>query len=341
MTRSGIGRPKAHRFRRRVLGHDTIFLTEGGMDMNISIIGAGLSGIVAARELMRHGHTVELIEKSRSVGGRLATRRIGDGKADHGAVYFTVRGEELKQDVADWQTRGWVNVWYADPYPRYVAVDGMNALAKRLADGLTVQLNERVETITTRDGQVRVQTDVTTRQYDRLLITSPLPQTLDLLTDFSVDAALRELTYAPTCVGLFEFNREIAIGPDGILDTGLAPGILKIVNNRQKGVSDTELISVYMDESWSEEWYERADEDTLRGIERLLQTVTGSAVIQSKQLKRWRYAQAADVWNEPFYQVNGQIYLAGDVFLEPDDASGRTRFESAYVSGLRVAEALR
>lgn len=341
MTSSGIGRPEAHRFRRRVRGHDTIFLTEGGMDMNIGIIGAGLSGIVAARELMRHGHTVELIEKSRSVGGRLATRRIGDGKADHGAVYFTVRGEALKQDVADWQTKGWVNVWYADPYPRYVAVDGMNALAKRLADGLSVRLNERAETITTEEGQVRVQTDMTTRQYDRLLITSPLPQTLDLLADLPVDAALHGLTYAPTFVGLFEFAGEVSIGPDGIRDTDLAPGLLKVINNRQKGISVTELVSVYMDESWSENWYERSDEETLQEIERLLQTVTGAAGIQSRQLKRWRYAQATDVWHEPFYQVNDHIYLAGDVFLEPDDASGRTRFESAYVSGLRVAAAMR
>lgn len=309
--------------------------------MNIGIIGAGLSGIVAARELVRQGHTVELMEKSRSVGGRLATRRIGDGKADHGAVYFTVRGETLKRTVDDWVERGWVRVWYADPYPRYVARDGMNALAKRLADGLTVHLNERAETVTLKNGTVFVKTDVATRNYDRLLITSPLPQTFDLLADLSVDAALRELTYAPTLVGLFEFASEIAIGTDGILDTDLAPGVLKVINNRQKGISASELVSVYMDESWSETWYERADEDTLQEIERLLQTVPGVSVIQSRQLKRWRYAQATDVWNEPYYKLNDEpIYLAGDVFLEPDDASGRTRFESAYVSGLRVAEAM-
>ncbi|TCI30101.1 deoxyribodipyrimidine photolyase [Exiguobacterium sp. SL-10] len=312
------------------------------MDMNIGIIGAGLSGIVAARDLVRHGHTVELIEKSRSVGGRLATRRIGDGKADHGAVYFTVRGEALKQDVADWIERELVRVWYADPYPRYVAIDGMNTLAKHLAEGLTVHLSERAEVVMLENETVVVKTDVTTRHYDRLLITSPLPQTFDLLTDFAVDPALRELTYAPTFVGLFEFGSEITIGHEGILDTDLAPGVLKVINNHQKGISATELVSVYMDESWSEEWYERADEDTLREIERLLQSVTGSAVIRSRQLKRWRYAQATDVWAEPYYPLrDAPIFLAGDVFLEPDDASGRTRFESAYVSGLRVAEAMR
>ncbi|WP_251139117.1 FAD-dependent oxidoreductase [Exiguobacterium sp. s142] len=312
--------------------------------MNIGIIGAGLSGIVAARELVRQGHTVELIEKSRSVGGRLATRRIGAGKTDHGAVYFTVRGEALKQAVADWVERDWVRVWYADPHPRYVARDGMNALAKQLADGLTVQLNERVEAVSMESGTVVVTTDVATRHYDRLLITSPLPQTFELLADLSsqVTESLRELTYAPTFVGLFEFAGDTQIGADGIIDTDLAPGLLKIINNRQKGISATELVSVYMDEAWSEAWYERPSEDTLQEIERLLTTVTGDVAIQSRQLKRWRYAQATDVWHEPYYKLNdAPIYLAGDVFLEPDDASGRTRFESAYVSGLRVAAAMR
>ena len=309
--------------------------------MRIGIIGAGLSAIVAAQELVRHGHTVELIEKSRSVGGRLATRRIGDGKADHGAVYFTVRGEALNREVNDWLERGWVRVWYADPYPRYVAEGGMNALAKRLAQGLTVHLNERAEAVTMMDEAVIVRTDVTTRPYDRLLITSPLPQTFDLLADFPIDTTLHGLTYAPTFVGLFEFERETVIGVDGIVDTDLPPGILKIINNRQKGISATELVSVYMDEAWSAAWYDREEEETLQEIERLLQTVTAS-VIQSSQLKRWRYAQATDVWNEPYYRLRDEpIFLAGDVFLEPDDASGRTRFESAYVSGLRVAEAMR
>ncbi len=217
----------------------------------------------------------------------------------------------------------------------------MNALAKRLADGLTVHLNERAEEVTIGDDKVSVQTDVTTRHYDRLLITSPLPQTFELLGELPVDAALRELTYAPTFVGLFEVASGTMIGEDGILDAELASGLLKVINNRQKGISATEIVSVYMDESWSEDWYERPDEETLQEIERLLTTVTGTAAIQSRQLKRWRYAQATDVWPEPFYQVNDQIYLAGDVFLEPDDAAGRTRFESAYVSGLRVAEAIR
>lgn len=312
--------------------------------MKIGIIGAGLSGIIAARELVRQGHVVELIEKSRSVGGRLATRRIGDGRADHGAVYFAVRGEELEREVQSWMNANWVRVWYADPYPRYVAIDGMNTLAKHLSEDLTVQLNERVENVQVKeDGPITVKTDVTTRSYDRLVMTAPLPQSFDLLGDLAVDVepALRRLIYSPTFVGLFEYAGDVQIRADGILDQELVPGVLKIVDNRQKGISETSLISVYMEEAWSEDWYERPEEETLAEVERLFREEVGDLDIQSRQLKRWRYAQAKDVWHEPFYQVSQYpIYLAGDIFLESDDPSGRTRFESAYLSGLCVAETI-
>ncbi|WP_214742328.1 MULTISPECIES: FAD-dependent oxidoreductase [unclassified Exiguobacterium] len=312
--------------------------------MKIGIIGAGLSGIIAARQLVRQGHVVELIEKSRSVGGRLATRRIGNGRADHGAVYFTVRGEELEREVQSWINANWVRVWYADPYPRYVAIDGMNALAKRLAEGLTVQLNERVENIQVEEDEtVTVKTDVTTRSYDRLVMTSPLPQSFDLLGDLAahVEPALLRLIYAPTFVGLFECAGDVQIGADGILDHDLTPGLLKVIDNRQKGISATSLVSVYMEEAWSEDWYERPEAETLAEVERLLREEVGDIDLVSKQLKRWRYAQAKEVWHESFYQVNHYpIYLAGDIFLEADDPSGRTRFESAYLSGLRVAETI-
>ena len=41
--------------------------------MRIAVIGAGLSGLVAARSLQQD-HDVTIFEKSRGVGGRMGTR---------------------------------------------------------------------------------------------------------------------------------------------------------------------------------------------------------------------------------------------------------------------------
>ena len=54
--------------------------------MRIAVIGAGLSGLAAARRVIAQGHDAVVFEKSRGLGGRLATRRTDDGMPlDHGA----------------------------------------------------------------------------------------------------------------------------------------------------------------------------------------------------------------------------------------------------------------
>ncbi len=58
---------------------------------NIAIIGAGMSGITAARTLIKAGHQVTVFEKSLNTSGRMATRSTLLGNFDHGAQYFTVR----------------------------------------------------------------------------------------------------------------------------------------------------------------------------------------------------------------------------------------------------------
>ncbi len=59
--------------------------------MDVTIIGAGLAGLTAAYTLTQRGFNCEVLEKSRALGGRMATRRHADTSFDHGAQYFTVK----------------------------------------------------------------------------------------------------------------------------------------------------------------------------------------------------------------------------------------------------------
>ena len=76
--------------------------------IDIVIVGAGLTGIMAARTLTDKGYEVLLIDKGKSVGGRMATRRIGGGKVDHGAQFFTVRTERFQSEVDQWLSQGFI-----------------------------------------------------------------------------------------------------------------------------------------------------------------------------------------------------------------------------------------
>ena len=59
------------------------------------VIGAGLSGLIAAGTLQANGARVLVLDKGRGVGGRLATRRTHSGIFDHGAQFFTAGDPQI------------------------------------------------------------------------------------------------------------------------------------------------------------------------------------------------------------------------------------------------------
>jgi len=61
------------------------------------IVGAGMSGLVAAKELTSAGLNVLVIDKGRGLGGRMAYRRIGEAIFDYGAQYISARSEFFQQ----------------------------------------------------------------------------------------------------------------------------------------------------------------------------------------------------------------------------------------------------
>ena len=62
----------------------------------IAIIGAGLAGLTCGKALQQAGHDVVIFEKSRGIGGRLATRRAEPFYFDHGVAAFTASDDAFQ-----------------------------------------------------------------------------------------------------------------------------------------------------------------------------------------------------------------------------------------------------
>lgn len=319
-------------------------------EADVAIVGGGMTGILAARKLMNAGWSVLVLDKSKSVGGRLATRRIGDGRADHGAQFFTVRTDTFQELVDEWETNRWVSKWFGEKHPRYKAVNGMNQLVKNLANGVPLQLVSKVERIE-RDEEKYVVFSEKGEQVkaSAILFTPPAPQTLQLLESSKVSLseeavkALDEMTFDPALVGLLTLDGETAgLSPEGHIDSGLPDGIERIVDNQVKGISDEKIITIYATAAFSKAYYDQEDKSVLDRMLSKLGHVIPRAAISSQQLKRWRYAQAKHVHHHPFLQVSPHeaVYVAGDAFLHEGDPAEKTRVESAVLSGLSVAEEL-
>ena len=65
---------------------------------NIAIIGAGITGVTLAN-LLQKKYNLTVFEKSRGVGGRMATRRAEPYQFNHGAQYFKIENKEFKDFV--------------------------------------------------------------------------------------------------------------------------------------------------------------------------------------------------------------------------------------------------
>jgi monoamine oxidase len=79
------------------------FHTTGG-PKTITVLGAGVAGLVAAYELERLGHRVRIMEGSNRIGGRVHTHRFGNGKgapfAELGAMRIPVGHTRTLQYIA-------------------------------------------------------------------------------------------------------------------------------------------------------------------------------------------------------------------------------------------------
>ncbi|MBK1989816.1 FAD-dependent oxidoreductase [Sphaerospermopsis aphanizomenoides BCCUSP55] len=165
---------------------------------DIAIIGAGISGLVCAQQLRQAGYGVVVVEKSRGVGGRVATRRFQGTCADHGACYLKPQGKLLSQFVDLLQHRQIIEVWTdtvhefsasegisqpANLSPRYTAPQGMSAIAKFLTPGLDILLNQRVVKINFTPENTWLLTSESNEQFHTkaLVVAIPAPQAEDLL----------------------------------------------------------------------------------------------------------------------------------------------------------------
>jgi predicted NAD/FAD-dependent oxidoreductase len=178
---------------------------------SVAVIGAGISGCVAARELLKANYKVFLIEKSASMGGRLATRRVGLPnnelylKADTGAQFITARSQDFKDQFIRPGIEGkYLHVWSvggfsdtnlgnssitADKHPRYSSTFGLNGAIKRAFSDLlvhpncTVHFNTKVDSILC-NGQMIFQLKLDNQdviECNHVFITLPLPQAVPLV----------------------------------------------------------------------------------------------------------------------------------------------------------------
>ena len=202
----------------------------------VAVIGAGISGLSCAAELVAASLDVRVFEKSRGAGGRMSTRRVDElgeqADFDHGAQYFTVRDPSFRQRVERWVDEGVAAVWHgriavlggetertsSGSTERFVGTPGMTAVCRRLSRDVDVRYGVRVERIEPAGGRWALFSEEGTPlgEFDVVLCSAPAPQTQALLQPVAPELAARAdgVDMQPCWAAMVAFDEPVGVAFD-------------------------------------------------------------------------------------------------------------------------------
>ncbi len=336
--------------------------------MKIAIIGAGVAGLTAGRELMKAGHEVVVFEKSRGYGGRMATRYAGKDNAtklDHGLPYIELTSPELEPFIKELGEKGIIQPWIG-PFARYtstgnirelrpskkrfIAPGGMNKVGQYLGRFVDVRTETKVGGLT-HIGEDRKKkrswmlnfSSGATESADAVIIATPSKQayavlntTIDEVATLKIIREIDEVEYYPSFSLLAGYgNTDV---PEwAMMECKDHPVIESITNEATKRDNGQEASYVIHTTPDFAERNENTDpKKTEEAILDALSDIMGgwAAVPQWSQLHYWRYSRVKNPLPYPFMEVVGND---APVAVIGGYMNGDT-LEAAYLSGKAIGE---
>jgi renalase len=325
---------------------------------DIAVIGAGMAGLTCAQQLAQAGYSVVVVEKSRGLGGRVATRRLHGTIADHGACYLKPKDEFLSGFVESLCQRDILRVWEGEfveksgessSQPRYIAPAGMSAIARSLGQGLNVILNQRVIAINpTLNHQwcLTLSTNNEIITAKALVIAIPAPQALELLAPLennSLDAEfihqLQSVEFIPSITVMAGYpNSSQPLPPWQAFALEKDPTLGWIGFDSSKRLQTSQ--PVFVVQSSATFATQNIDTEDLQPVgNQMLQTAATSTKIpwldnpEWLQVHRWRYAFPSHPLSQPCLTAKTPLPL-----VCCGDWCGGNMISGAMQSGLAAAK---
>ena len=322
--------------------------------MKVAVVGAGISGLAAGRTLRASGHQVVLFEKNDHVGGRVATRKIGDYVFDSGASAITPRGHAIENVILNeldtsqlvkiekplYMHQGMrptipENVKTAPP--RYTYVEGNQTLPQLLSQGLDVRFNNQIEALEKNGASFKVGGE----EFDAVILTPPVPQTATILWSIGESRAFANCRYRPCLSIMLGFAKEMPeVHYSALLDPEQRHPLmwlsLESVKSPKRAPEGHTAMVIQMAPSYSLTNFSAPDERIIEDALDYLDWLYGKEWHQPevKEVKRWKYSQPDSVaLFETVNDPSSRLVVAGDGVV-----AGRT--ENAYDSGLKAAALL-
>ncbi|MCI4661248.1 MAG: FAD-dependent oxidoreductase [Neomegalonema sp.] len=303
----------------------------------IAVIGAGLAGLACARALLDAGTRVEIFEKSRGVGGRLATRRpFGMDSAvglDHGAPVAEAEEEaglaRLAELGSPWAPNGGLSLGI-------VGCPGMSDLVKPLAQGARVHLSCEITDIARGEDEgdwlLRDREGALLGPFDAVVSAVPAPQALALLGDSVPDCSAAQM--APCWTLLLVLAEPLGLPldllrPEGdpfdlIIRNSSKPDRSAPMNADAREEGDLgargETWVAHSSADWAAAHLETNKDEMAQTLFAAFVQATGQepGTVLYKAAHRWRYARTSAPVGRAFHlSEDGTLGVCGDWRLGP------------------------
>ncbi|MBP9086325.1 MAG: FAD-dependent oxidoreductase [Kofleriaceae bacterium] len=299
---------------------------------SIAIIGAGLAGIACGQQLRAAGIPCRIFEKSRGVGGRVATRRFGTQAFDYGTRQLEIRSAAFQDAVAPWAA---LTTATLEP-----PTSGLRTIVKQLAVGLDVELATQVTSLGfDRDEVVLTLVDGRQYRFTHVVVTAPLPQALTLLperTRHAIDpgqlTSLLAVTYQRAVVVSVAVPRSQQVIDEIALAENRLIARLDSRADVQGQVWVARIHNNHIDVA-----FEKSDAELVAAVTAELSRDGASFAPTESHVQRWRYARVNNPMTATCLAVGpaSQLIFAGDAF-RADIAPGTT--DAAWSSGLAASQ---
>jgi predicted NAD/FAD-dependent oxidoreductase len=338
---------------------------------SVAIIGAGCSGLAAAQELQDAGYDVTIFEQSQGVGGRAATRSQQGFTYDYGAQYIksgssvsvSLVTERFRlPDLIDIAKPVWIfdlqgRIQEGDPVqnaePKWNYRSGLNALAKRMVQGLDIRLHTKVAQLCQNptDWSLFDESGYQIGVFERVLITIPASQAAELIKASQVVDTVREdicamllkATYIPLISVMLGYRPKPRTQPYyALVNTDKAHAISWLAWEHEKAPErvpeGTGLLIAQMAPQYSQNYWHMPDEEIIRDVANRITTLMEEPLDKPffVDLYRWQYALPTEKANAE--QLNTFAMPLGIAFCGDAFVGGRVHL--ALEHGVRVAQQL-
>ena len=316
---------------------------------HVAVIGAGLAGAMAARTLADHGLTVSVFEKSRDVGGRMATRGREASRFDHGAQYFTVRDDRFRRYVQAWREQGIVDQWLGEvavyeqgqqtgysEAERFVGVPDMKSICRHLLSGLPVHYSCRIQTIQKAGPRwmLLAEDQSLSTHFDRVIVALPAPQAASLLTPVAeLSQLLGQWPYRACWAVMATLATPLSVPWNAaFINSGPIRWLARNGTKPMRAASPESLV-IHATFDWTESHLDAAPADVAQWLLDASAQALAVAPIDAieKTAHRWLYALPGQTAPQPTVVNRDQTVIACG------DWAGGPRVEGAFLSGMAAA----